>query len=166
MAEVKRDLKIKDNILFRGPDARYLLKAATVYLYLNPLNGFPYDLTIQVEIRYHPEDGFSVYILQGKEILYVSPDEIAVDLPEKTPITSEFKTYKILNGTEILEFHFKKEKGGIIYDAFVRQYNNQSLDKAHFVCKGVLLNNVEYRLVKQQVKNLKKTLKEKIDGDI
>jgi hypothetical protein len=145
MAEVKRNLKINDDILFHIPNAKYSLKAATVHLYLNPLTGFPYDLAVQIEIRYNPEDDLSIYIRQGKEILYATSKEIAVDLPEKTPITSEFRTYKILNGTEILEFHFKKEKGGIIYDAFVRQYDNQSLDKAHFVCKGVLLNNVEYR---------------------
>jgi len=165
MVEVKRNLKINDDILFHGPNGKYLLKVATVYLFLNPLNGFPYNFAIQIEIRYNPEDDLSIYIYQGKEILYTAPVEIAIGLPKKTPITSEFKTYKILNGTEILEFHFKKEKGGIIYDTFVRQYNNSNLDEAHFVCKGVLLNNVEYRLVKQQVRNLKKIIEEKIDGD-
>jgi hypothetical protein len=165
MVGVKRNLKIKDGVLFRGPNNKYQLQAATVYLHLNSINGFQYDLIVKIEIRYNPKDDLCIYILQGREILYAASEEIGIELPEAVPITSEFKSYKILNGSEILEFHFKKEKGGITYDAFVRQHHNPDLDEAYFIHKGVFLNNVEYRLVKQQVKNLKKLLKEKIDGD-
>jgi hypothetical protein len=161
MKPVKRNFEIKEDVLFRGSKNGPELKVGTVILDLNIFKGFPYDFTITVDLRYNLEKGLCLYILQGKEILYLALNETDIELPKEVAIISEFKSYKILNGSEILEFYFKEKEGGIVYEALVRQYDDTDLDNARFIHKGVLLNNIEYRLVKQQVKNLKKILKEK-----
>jgi hypothetical protein len=152
------DFKLNDSVVER--DYIRLIYVGELKLTL-PEIEHPQLNEFQMTFYFDENKELLTYIIQDNKIFFWNEGDSDIEWPTAKSFKKNVLTsYKVLNGTEVAWFYITDKDGQLYFELSVFQWGKR-LATEKKITKGVLLNGLNYKLLKN---HFKKRLKEETNG--